>query len=604
MPQQCVFILLRISFFVFLYSSTVIAQTNNAEVFKNIINRQNNDTQKIKLLVAYSDSLVLNTAFNEAMLFANEALKLSKKINYEQGKGDAYLRIGVAYKMISKDDSALINYTHALHIAENNNNKYSIANTYSKLGWLYAKGEYTTAINYFSKALPIATEIKDTALTGVCYWGIAENLTAQGNIPEAFNNAFKALRFFEQVNNPVFLARIYACIGYLYDKQNKLDAALNAYTKSYEFAIRCGNKFLIATANTFLGDVYFSKKKLEQAKQKITLAFEVYKELNIRYGISESYEKLGAIAEAEGDAALESGDISQANNLYYRALDYYKPALDLNIETDWKNQIAGGYISVASIYTKLKNYTAAETYIKNGLALSEKIGSKVEMKDALLCASRLYTAKGDYKKALENHLQYIVYRDSLVNEENTEKTVQVQMQYEFDKKVAAAKAEQDKKDLVQQAQVQKLTVLRNAVIVGAALLLLFLIGLINRYRFKQRSNKELAEAYENLKATQSQLVKTEKMAAFGVMASRLGHEIQNPLNFVNNFSEIGDEIVDEVATAKTEDERKTAAKILKTYLQKINFHGKRAEKIVKQLQEHTRAGTAQQFFEEDKKEGK
>jgi C4-dicarboxylate-specific signal transduction histidine kinase len=125
-----------------------------------------------------------------------------------------------------------------------------------------------------------------------------------------------------------------------------------------------------------------------------------------------------------------------------------------------------------------------------------------------------------------------------------------------------------------------------------------LIALVNRYRYKQKANKELGAAYENLKNTQQQLVESEKLAAFGVMATRMAHEIQNPLNFVNNFSDLSNELVHEFISSDDKEERDDIAQSLIKNLGKINFHGKRASGIINQLQEHARLGTAQQFFEE------
>ena len=176
--------------------------------------------------------------------------------------------------------------------------------------------------------------------------------------------------------------------------------------------------------------------------------------------------------------------------------------------------------------------------------------------------------------------------------EKDKKLTETAMQYAFDKKEAAAKAEQEKKDIRQRN-------IRNSIIAGAAVLLLLLIALINRYRYKQKANKELAAAYENLKNTQQQLVQSEKMAAFGVMATRMAHEIQNPLNFVNNFSELSRDLVQEIISSGDEEEKKEAAQDLISNLEKINHHGNRASNIINQLQEHARSGTAQQFFEEE-----
>ncbi len=167
------------------------------------------------------------------------------------------------------------------------------------------------------------------------------------------------------------------------------------------------------------------------------------------------------------------------------------------------------------------------------------------------------------------------------------------MQYAFDKKEAAAREEQEKKDIRQRN-------IRNSIIAGTAILLLLLIALINRYRYKQKANKELSAAYENLKNMQQQLVRSEKMAAFGAVASRMAHEIQNPLNFVNNFSELSKDLVQEIISSnEDEKEKKAAAQDLINNLEKIHHHGGRASDIINQLQEHARSGTVHQFFEEE-----
>ncbi len=89
------------------------------------------------------------------------------------------------------------------------------------------------------------------------------------------------------------------------------------------------------------------------------------------------------------------------------------------------------------------------------------------------------------------------------------------------------------------------------------------------------------------------------MVAFGTMASRVAHEIQNPLNFVNNFSDLSQELVHEIIHGESEKEKKEAAEALAENLRKINHHGQRVEDIVHKLQEHSRAGTAHEFFEEN-----
>lgn len=111
-------------------------------------------------------------------------------------------------------------------------------------------------------------------------------------------------------------------------------------------------------------------------------------------------------------------------------------------------------------------------------------------------------------------------------------------------------------------------------------------------------NHELENTVNQLKETQAQLIQKEKLAAFGVMASRVSHEISNPLNFINNFSEINKELVNELINASSEEEKKESADTLLANLKIIYEHGNRAADIVKQLQQHSSKGTAKDFFED------
>jgi signal transduction histidine kinase len=116
--------------------------------------------------------------------------------------------------------------------------------------------------------------------------------------------------------------------------------------------------------------------------------------------------------------------------------------------------------------------------------------------------------------------------------------------------------------------------------------------------------KEIEKAYTELKATQAQLIQSEKMASLGELTAGIAHEIQNPLNFVNNFSEVSAELVDEIRDSrhKTKDARpKTETdemedeilNDIKQNLEKINHHGKRADAIVKGMLEHSRTSTGE-----------
>lgn len=112
----------------------------------------------------------------------------------------------------------------------------------------------------------------------------------------------------------------------------------------------------------------------------------------------------------------------------------------------------------------------------------------------------------------------------------------------------------------------------------------------------EETNTALQKSLEELKAAQAQLIQSEKMASLGELTAGIAHEIQNPLNFVNNFSEVSTELVDEMNVEIEKgnlDDARQIAQDLKQNLEKINHHGKRAGEIVKGMLQHSRTSSGQ-----------
>jgi tetratricopeptide (TPR) repeat protein len=551
----------------------------------NLLPKAKEDKNKVYLFLDLMNAHV-DYKTEEGLTFEKPALELAEKLNWQEGVAAVKYSTGKLYWRLNKFDMALKYHFDALKIAENLKNRKLIIDALTAIGQDYGDhADYPHAMNYFNKGIALVQESGDKITLSFLYGLTSWVYQKQGNYPESAKSTLLAIRICEELGDKDGVACYMTNIADEYSVLG-LDSIALLYLDTAIATQKKGND-MVNVSSTYLkiGAIHQRFKNYGEAQKYFERALEVSAEINDKPGIAEVYRNMAG-------SFVDRGNDTEALKNYLLAVESLKSSESYHL-------LAGLYIDIGRCYSRLKEYVPAKKYFVKAEEIAKKIGSEDIAKNYYGGLELLDSATGNWKEAYQNYKTSIRLRDKLYNDENTKKIMQASMQYEFEKKEVAAKVEQEKKDAVTLQEVQKQKIVKNSFIAGFILVMLLVGVTYNRYRLKQKSHAELSTTLHELKETQNQLVKSEKMAAFGVVASRLAHEIHNPLNFVTNFSELSEDLMREFIASADEEEKIEIGKALTENLEKINLHSKRAESIVKKLEEHTRSGTAHEFFEEN-----
>jgi signal transduction histidine kinase len=266
------------------------------------------------------------------------------------------------------------------------------------------------------------------------------------------------------------------------------------------------------------------------------------------------------------------------------ALKYFTLSTKILPSSNNYKDFASAYSSIAVLYVKKGKPDSAIMYAEKGFDIAQNASFKKGIFENGTLLSRLYETK-DAIKALAYFKTAMAAKDSMFN-------MQIALQSlnsEFNEQMQAQKEQADK--------VSYQNKIRTYVLLAALIFFLLLIIILYRNNtHRQRAKIKIEKAYEQLKSTQAQLIHSEKMASLGELTAGIAHEIQNPLNFVNNFSEVNKEMIVELKEAIDKgnyEEVKLIATDIEDNEEKINHHGKRADSIVKGMLQHSRTSVAQ-----------
>ncbi|MEP7171060.1 MAG: tetratricopeptide repeat protein, partial [Bacteroidota bacterium] len=443
----------------------LFAQTQSKiDSLETVLKTSKEDTTKVNVLNNLSWELINTAEYAKAKQYADDALAIAEKINFKKGTANAYGNIGIIYYNQGNYPDALKNYFAALKIREEMGGKKGIAACYNNIGLIYYdQGIYPEALKNYFASLKISEEIGDKQGIAACHNNIGRIYELQGNYPEALKNHFAALKIREEIGYKQGIATSYLNIGNIYHYQGNDPEALKNY-----FA-----------------------------------ALKIFEEIGYKEGIATSYLNIGSIYGEQGN--------------YPDALKNMFAALKIREEIGDKNGIAYSYNSLGEINTKLKKYTEAKKYFDYGLSLSKEIGSKDDIKASYSGLAALDSAtatspltplqqRGEHwKDAYLHHKLYVLYRDSLVNEESTKKLTQAQMQYEFDKKEIATKSGQDKKDALAIAEIKQQKLIKNSTLCGVGIAGIFSFLLVRSFNRRRKTSFEKQVSMVETKALRSQM---------------------------------------------------------------------------------------------------
>jgi tetratricopeptide (TPR) repeat protein len=437
--------------------------------------------------------------------------------------------------------------------------EWCVAKSYGNLGTFnYLKANYSVSLGYYSKALKIWESLNDKKGIATVLGNMGNDYNGQGDYSQALGSHFKALKISEEIGDKSGIARHLGNIGNVYHNQGDYPKTLDYYLKALKMKEELGDKNGIAITINNIGLLYFKESEYTKALECFLKALKIDEELGNKNGAGIDFGNIGNVYNDQAIIAESRQNIVGSDSLYKQALDYYSRALKIAEElgnkylaANWrgnmgiiycqkgdyqkasdcfvgalkmseeigdKSGIGHQFSNLGSLYTTMKKYAQAEEYYRKALVISTELRTLNSVKQEEKALSELYEKTHQPDKAVEHYKKYIAAKDSIFNQENTKRMVRSEMNFEFDKKQAIEKAEQEKQNAIAQQEKQK----RKTILIFVSFLLILVVVfsavMFSRWRLTQKQKylieehtKEIEDEKKKVEQANVLITKQNKM---------------------------------------------------------------------------------------------